>query len=88
MEMYRDAATQEEKRPLTQDDTPTHIPTQMMVTPAVSKINTFFICCYDSFFTVGIYIFYRWTYHYIYMAMYTFDYVCVLSILMNKFILK
>lgn len=38
MEMYHDAATNEEKRPLTQEDTPTHMPTQMMVTPAVSKM--------------------------------------------------
>lgn len=41
MELYRDAATNEEKRPLTQEDTPTHIPTQMMVTPAVSGIFSF-----------------------------------------------
>lgn len=38
MDMYHDAATNEEKRPLTQEDTPTHMPTQMMVTPAVSLI--------------------------------------------------
>lgn len=38
MEMYHDAATNEETRPLTQEDTPSHMPAQMMVTPAVSKI--------------------------------------------------
>ncbi|XP_037040450.1 potassium voltage-gated channel protein Shab isoform X3 [Bradysia coprophila] len=37
MEMYHDGATNEEKRLLTQDETPTHVPTQMMVTPADFK---------------------------------------------------
>lgn len=41
MEMYHDSATNEEKRLLTQDETPTHVPTQMMVTPAVSRTTLF-----------------------------------------------
>lgn len=43
--MYHDAATSEEKRPLTQEDTPTHGPTQMMVTPAVSENVFYFFRC-------------------------------------------
>ncbi len=52
MDMYHDTATNEEKRPLTQEETPTHMPTQMMVTPAVSLNSFFFFFYFILFFSI------------------------------------